>query len=178
MVEDGQKAVDQANREKYHLHFNGYPDAGHGWESKQPQKIREGEGSNKDTPIVALTANAFADVQGETRKAKMNGIIIKPVRRKSFLYEVLKWVKFSKGQEKDHADARQTFLEDDVENDREKAKTLPIDFQTVLHEFNHDQILVKMALEQFISSVEKQCVHMEQSLKVVHGMQYLKRPTK
>ncbi len=43
--------------------------------------IRSQDGSNKETPIIALTANAFHDVKGECLKAGMNDFLAKPYKK-------------------------------------------------------------------------------------------------
>jgi two-component system, sensor histidine kinase and response regulator len=78
-VVNGKEAVEQLNSERYDLVFmdcqmpimDGY---------KATKAIRESEGNTRHTPIVALTANAFAKDRETCLQAGMDEYISKPIR--------------------------------------------------------------------------------------------------
>ena len=56
------------------------------------REIRASNAVNKDTPIVALTANVSASDRRECKKAGMNDLVEKPINRKKFLTTVAEWL--------------------------------------------------------------------------------------
>lgn len=91
LAEDGVQALVQARQNQYDLilmdlqmpNMDGY---------QATQTIREEEGLNKSTPIVALTANALYDVKNQCLQAGMNDFLAKPYK-KALLQEVLtRWL--------------------------------------------------------------------------------------
>lgn len=51
-------------------------------------KIRREKGLNNETPIFAMTANGLQTVKDKCYESGMNNIILKPIRRKSFLSSI------------------------------------------------------------------------------------------
>lgn len=56
------------------------------------KKIRESDSPRKDVPIVALTANAFADVRTECEQAGMQDFLTKPLRVNLLSQILEKWL--------------------------------------------------------------------------------------
>ncbi len=52
------------------------------------KSIRESDGLNYSTPIIAMTANGLQSIKEECFESGMNNIILKPIRRDSFLETV------------------------------------------------------------------------------------------
>ena len=89
---DGVQALKLCRRNAYELIFmdlqmpnmDGY---------EATRAIRKEEGLNQDTPIIALTANAFYDVKNQCLKVGMNDFLAKPYK-KALLGELLvSWIK-------------------------------------------------------------------------------------
>ncbi|MGR6874667.1 response regulator [Pseudomonas sp. HK3] len=92
LAEDGVQAVHLARQNQYDLilmdlqmpNMDGY---------QATKALREEEGLNKVTPIVALTANALYDVKNQCLQAGMNDFLAKPYK-KALLHQLLtRWLK-------------------------------------------------------------------------------------
>lgn len=66
---------------------------------KATKRIRKANGPNKNTPILAMTANAMETARQTCLDTGMNGIITKPIRKKIFLKEVDRWLKIKEKEE-------------------------------------------------------------------------------
>ncbi|KUO63532.1 MAG: hypothetical protein APF80_05165 [Alphaproteobacteria bacterium BRH_c36] len=83
-AENGIQAVDHAGSKRYDLIF---------MDISMPEKdgltaareIRDGDGPNKQTPIVALTAHAVPGTGAKVTEAGMNAYLTKPIRRAKLL---------------------------------------------------------------------------------------------
>jgi len=62
------------------------------------QIIRKGQGPCHNTSIIALTANAEGDTQQSCMQAGMNDVMTKPIRRKSLLNSINRWLAPDAGQ--------------------------------------------------------------------------------
>lgn len=91
MATDGTEAVSLSREKEYDLIFmdlqmpnmDGY---------EATKSIRQTVGPNQDTPIIALTANAFYDVKDQCMEAGMNDFLAKPYK-KNYLKDLLaKWL--------------------------------------------------------------------------------------
>lgn len=92
LAEDGSQAVHLARQNQYDLilmdlqmpNMDGY---------QATKVLREEEGLNKVTPIIALTANALYDVKNQCLQAGMNDFLAKPYK-KALLHQLLtRWLK-------------------------------------------------------------------------------------
>ena len=92
LAKDGQQAIDLAKQNHYALilmdmqmpNVNGI---------NASIAIRNGESRNRATPILAMTANAFAEDRSACLKAGMNDHISKPVVPEHLYSTLLKWLK-------------------------------------------------------------------------------------
>lgn len=55
--------------------------------------IRSSNGLNSKTPILAMTANGLKSVEEECDRVGMNGVVLKPIRKKSFIERVHSFIK-------------------------------------------------------------------------------------
>lgn len=92
LAKDGQQAIDLAKQNHYALilmdmqmpNINGI---------NASIAIRNGESRNRATPILAMTANAFAEDRSACLEAGMNDHISKPVVPEHLYSTLLKWLK-------------------------------------------------------------------------------------
>jgi CheY-like chemotaxis protein/HPt (histidine-containing phosphotransfer) domain-containing protein len=136
--------------------------------------IREQDGPNKDSIIVALTANADDETLKMCSENGMNDLITKPIRRKEFLRVVDKWLFLSDSKKQKveiEPDFESELVEDEVIEEfddspfaatemKDNAKdndfeNLPIVIDVVLDEFG-DRDIVDKVISQFIENVSKQ----------------------
>ncbi len=94
LAEDGRQAVEFARRQDYALilmdmqmpYSNGV---------EATIAIRNGNGRNRATPILAMTANAFAEDRSVCIEAGMNDHVAKPVMPELLYTTLLKWLRAS-----------------------------------------------------------------------------------
>jgi len=92
LAEDGLQALHLARLNQYDLilmdlqmpNMDGY---------QATRALREEEGLNKVTPIVALTANALYDVKNQCLKAGMNDFLAKPYKKMLLQQLLTRWLK-------------------------------------------------------------------------------------
>lgn len=53
--------------------------------------IRAGDGPNRDTPIIAITADAFAEQSQRALHAGISGVLVKPISRPILMQELAAW---------------------------------------------------------------------------------------
>ncbi len=91
LAENGIQAVVAADREQYSLIF---------MDMQMPEmdgieatrRIRAGNGQNRHTPIIALTANAMQSDRDTCRQAGMNDFLSKPFRRDDLAACLTRWM--------------------------------------------------------------------------------------
>ena len=90
VAENGAIAVDMAKKEKYPLIFMDcqMPEVD-GFEATK--QIRNIEGPNQETPIIALTANAVIGIREECLSCGMNDVLNKPINMQSLEEITKKW---------------------------------------------------------------------------------------
>lgn len=92
LAEDGLQAVHLARQNQYDLilmdlqmpNMDGY---------QATKVLREEEGLNKITPIIALTANALYDVKNQCLQAGMNDFLAKPYKKALLQQLLTRWLK-------------------------------------------------------------------------------------
>ncbi|MFT5593524.1 MAG: signal transduction histidine kinase [Oceanicoccus sp.] len=92
LAEDGLQALHLARQNQYDLilmdlqmpNMDGY---------QATKALREEEGLNKVTPIIALTANALYDVKNQCLQAGMNDFLAKPYKKALLQQLLTRWLK-------------------------------------------------------------------------------------
>jgi signal transduction histidine kinase/ActR/RegA family two-component response regulator len=91
LAENGQEAVAACNNKQYALILMDMQmPVMDGLEATR--LIRSGDGANKHTPIVALTANAMQSDNIECRSAGMNDFLTKPISRENLTASLAHWL--------------------------------------------------------------------------------------
>jgi CheY-like chemotaxis protein len=125
------------------------------------QEIRKPENQNKKVPIIALTANTNPDVLEKCEKAGMDDVMVKPIRRRSFLAGVSKWVK--KNIEKDTKGDQSSQKDESTESE---SQNMPcFNYAEAILEFGGNKMLLDVAIQRFLKAAEKQIVQIEESLQ-------------
>jgi PAS domain S-box-containing protein len=175
LAEDGTEAVEKCNRSEFDLilmdiqmpNMDGY---------EASRRIRSAENKNTNIPIIALTANIEVSAKVDCLHAGMNDVITKPIRRKSFLSTVDKWLFLSDAKIKSE-ELKEAEKEYDKAVAKEKDKRFapekspivdysgkPLDLNVAIDEFGSAEI-VREVCGKFIDNVEKQIQKIETSLR-------------
>ena len=129
--------------------------------------IREKEGPNQNTNIIALTANADDETLKMTSESGMNDLITKPIRRKEFLKVIDKWLFLREtDEEKIEIEPETKDEPEEIKKTKDKESTikakyqnelydLPIVIDVVLDEFGNREVVDKV-IEQFMENVARQ----------------------
>lgn len=105
-------------------------------------------------PILGLTAHADATTRKNCINAGMNDVLTKPIRKKSFLFEVNRWLRKGVAPTQEDFEEIEDFVELD-EQRRDEASDVPLDFDVAVEEFG-DMETVVAVLEGFIENIERQ----------------------
>jgi CheY-like chemotaxis protein len=89
MAENGEEAVSAAENDGLRPDPDGHADAGHGWPGAT-RRIRQLPGDG--TPIIALTANAFAEDRQRCMEAGMNDFVAKPIDPSHLFEKIFHWL--------------------------------------------------------------------------------------
>ena len=157
IVEDGEKAVSACGAHKYDLilmdvqmpNMDGYDATRH---------IRSRSSLCAKVPILALTANADLETRNACKKANMDDVLTKPIRRNSLLSAVDRWIALT-GQPPDRSG--NSFL--DENDDTSPKEVMPIDYDVALEEFG-DMNIVNEVVAHFIEKVQTQIQDMREAL--------------
>jgi PAS domain S-box-containing protein len=112
--------------------------------------IRAGDWPSSKVPILALTAGGDSDSRRACKKAGMDGVLTKPIRRADFLNTIHRWL-----AQKDHP-GQSTPQSHDCPQAEKQDNHKPIDFPQALQEFSGNKRLLSNILNQFIKQVESQ----------------------
>jgi len=158
-VKNGIQAVAVCNEKKYDLilmdvqmpELDGY---------EATRKIRTGKSRNKNVPIIALTAYADVTSKKNCREAGMNDIIVKPIKRESFLTMVNNWLP---GQ----STLKHTKPSDRAEKKGKKAtvESVPMDYEKAIFEFGGNKMVLDNAIKQFIEDLSNQILIFKNAIK-------------
>ncbi|HPG41416.1 MAG TPA: ATP-binding protein [bacterium] len=147
-VQNGAMAVAACNDKEYDLilldvqmpEMDGYQAA---------RAIRSGNSLCKNKPIIAITAHADSTSRQNCVQAGMNDILIKPVRRDSFLPFIDNWIT-GKNQNKEinkAPDRRNSIL----------WKTMaPFDYKRAIYEFGGNKPALDNVLKEFLDNLDEQ----------------------
>ena len=144
MVVNGKQAVEACRQDSFDLILMDLqmPDMD-GLEATA--QIRGDSTPNSQIPILAMTASAELSTRKECLDSGMNDIIIKPIRRGSFLAAIDRWI-LSKGGPGTPAH----LVEVPPEPGRGPASKAPIDYEEALDQFLGKRIILDDAIEQFL----------------------------
>ena len=156
IVENGEEAVGACEAQKYDLilmdiqmpKMDGY---------EATHQIRSQKSLCAEVPILALTANADLETQKACRKAKMDDVLTKPIRRNSLLAGVDRWMNRTNKKSETPYDTNPSKSVQSVPTD------MPIDYDVALEEFG-DMDIVKDIVVQFVEKVETQISEMKEAL--------------
>ena len=157
IAEDGEQAVNTCENERYDLILMDVQMPGlDGLEATR--RIRSGHSPCVDVAILALTADADPNTQEACRKAGMNDVLTKPIRRHALLAGVDKWIsvpgKGRKGCSEPPSDpSPHPTLDSGV----------PLDYEVASEEFG-DLDTVEEVVDQFLKKVEAQIQDMKISI--------------
>ncbi|MFP4460380.1 MAG: ATP-binding protein [Candidatus Zixiibacteriota bacterium] len=126
------------------------------------KKIREGNSKNKAIPILAMTANADSTTRKKCLATGVNDVVTKPIRRKSFISIVDKWI--NPGSEDLKKSKKLPNIEDEKDDNNNNGNVLPIDISVPLEEFGSMED-VKMILSHFMQSVEEQKANIKSAME-------------
>ncbi len=113
------------------------------------REIRSGDGRCKKKPIIAVTAHADSTSRENCVRAGMNDVLIKPIRRDSFLPFIDSWLagKNSGANNKPILD----------HNDSVLWKSMaPLDYKKAIYEFGGDKSVLDSVLKEFLSDLDEQ----------------------
>ena len=94
VAENGQAAVERCKKQRFDLILMDLAmPVMDGLEATE--RIRAGAGINQQTPIIAMTANAFAEDKARCYKAGMNDFLSKPLDKDLFRRTIMEWLTLS-----------------------------------------------------------------------------------
>ena len=105
-------------------------------------------------PIIAMTANVFGEHRSRCFEVGMDDFIPKPIRKKSFLNTMTKWLGQDLTPPLQLAQTTTMTLEPEPEEEK-KAKDNPLDYAQAVREFEGDQELVREVVREFLMNTEK-----------------------
>ncbi len=122
------------------------------------RKIRAGKSRNKNQPIIAITAYADATSLSSCTESGMNDIIVKPIRRDSFLSVINKLIPgqsaAKKGKPAQKAGAEGW-----------KVKSAPMDYEKAIWEFGGNKSALDNVIKQFIKNMDNQILIFKKAIK-------------
>jgi signal transduction histidine kinase/DNA-binding NarL/FixJ family response regulator len=118
-------------------------------------RIRRESVLNDTTPILALTANAYADDIEKCFASGMNEVITKPIRRDSFIQVVKKWIGSMLPGNTIPAIAGPVIHDDE---------SMIMDYDRALQEFENDREALSMVTRMFVEHCARQIGMIQDSL--------------
>ncbi len=155
-VENGKMAIDALKKTAYDLVL---------MDVQMPQMdgfeatriIREMEGEEKHTPIIAMTAHAMKGDRERCLKAGMDDYISKPIEPQEMFKVIEKWTKPS--------DKKERIFPVGKYQEEEHIMDIPIDLETTLKRFDGDKGFFKEMVLEFLSYVPKQLEILNEAVK-------------
>ena len=189
LAENGQQALEAFNRKQYDLILMDIQmPVMDGYEVTKAIRDLENELNNSGdkktsdkrerTPIIAMTAHAIKGYKEKCIKSGMDDFVTKPLRRKTFLSIVDKWIKSNLTNEILPSGQRNFSCEENLqiaETDGSKPAILyptprvdndnaPMNFEMVLDDFEGDRELLLDAMDLFLKSVRNQITVLRQAI--------------
>jgi PAS domain S-box-containing protein len=129
--------------------------------------IRSGETLCTESPILGLTAHADIEANHACQEAGMNDVVTKPIRRRTFLAVVDRWLSYPEAVPVETL-LPATLPEQPVSSatplpDPDEAN--PIDLDLVVSELNGDKALTRAAVKAFMQDVERQLASLHETLE-------------
>ncbi len=119
--------------------------------------IREMEGEEKHTPIIAMTAHAMKGDRERCLKAGMDDYVSKPIEPQEMFKVIEKWTKLSgkKGRT----------LPEDRSEKKKDIMDIPLDMETTLRRFDGDKDFFREMMLEFLEYVPKQLQILNEAVK-------------
>ncbi|MBU0468290.1 MAG: response regulator [Candidatus Omnitrophica bacterium] len=161
IANNGVEAVEYCNKESIELVFmdinmpimNGCEAA---------KKIRESESKCKNVPIIAMSANADKEIEGNCRSCGMNDIVIKPVGKR-VLSEILeRWL--SDDKQSDTISSVVSVSLKKVCDQNVQDKDIYLNYEKALEEFCGNVVLLNNSLKSFLINVDNQIVPVKKAI--------------
>jgi len=157
VVGDGRMAIETLERSFYDLvlmdvqmpEMNGF---------EATKAIREREGDEKHTPVIALTAHAMQKDRERCLEAGMDDYVCKPIEPRELLDVINKWTG-SRGQERNLSASVSQPAHPPGEKD------IPIDFESVLSRFDNDKGFLKEVFVEFLDHAPRQAERLGEAIK-------------
>lgn len=164
IVPNGQEAVQACRRRQFDiilmdLHM---PDMD-GYEATR--QIRKLGGWCGSVPILGVTADASKRTVEACREAGLNEVIVKPIRKNSFLAVVSRYLQKLPPSNASPPPETASSEASPVPSPPFGAQPLPLRYEEALMDFGGNQALLDQALEQFIQTVEAQADLMREALQ-------------
>ncbi|MEI8011537.1 MAG: CHASE domain-containing protein [Candidatus Omnitrophota bacterium] len=155
VVGDGKAALEVCGQEEFQFILMDIQMPGmDGYEATG--KLRERGGWLKEVPILGFTANADNKTLEECLAIGMNGVIVKPVRKESFLAEIRQWFHLRRPQVPEGAAApRLSGAQDGI-----------MDYDGAIKEFGGKEKLLHEVVQRFLCQAKQQAVTMEAALNM------------
>ncbi|MDZ7261602.1 MAG: response regulator, partial [candidate division KSB1 bacterium] len=112
--------------------------------------IRQKEGAQRHTPIIAMTAHAMKGDRERCLEAGMDAYISKPLQPQELFDAINKWAK-SRNQDKAIAQPAKQQQPGDILETQESKEVTPIDLETALSRFDGDQEFLREMVEEFLT---------------------------
>lgn len=123
--------------------------------------IRSGNSPCRDIPILGLTASAEVNTLQACLEAGMNDVVTKPVRRKSLLNAINKWLSRSNT---DLQPGGNTSLSN-TEGATKQTDAAPLDLEEAVREFGGNRELVNTVIGKFLDKAESQIQLLKKALE-------------
>ncbi len=172
IAENGQRAVDAYQQQNYDLILmdvqmpvmDGYKATAaiRALEAEAEKRSRslDGQVPRHPIPIIAMTANALKGDRDKCMAAGMDDFITKPIKRKSLLGAVSRWV--GNGQKREACGGLPGGVSE--ESPRPESESAPMDLQTAIEEFEDRPLVLEVAHE-LLSHARQQHQTMQAALK-------------
>lgn len=161
-VPNGQEAVQICQKDQFDIilmdlhmpEMDGY---------EATRQIRKLGGWCAEVPILGVTADASKQTVQACREAGLNEVIVKPLRKNSFLAVVGRYLREA-SKETSSAQGPKG-LEHSVEAPSGDCSTSPLRYEEALRDFGGNRSLLNQAMHQFVETVDAQADLMREALQ-------------